>query len=326
MIIPNNMKITYKYMRSATMLLAVAAAFVVAGCQTEIRTDVSKSFSDGQLTIEGTLENPYMSTKTVCDETGAKVYWTPGDAISLFYGSGDNGGSKFTSTLKENALRSAFTGNIGAVTGVGEVTADELMFWGLYPYDASSSCDGSSVMVNLLPQQEGMAGTFASGMAPTLGRAPGLLLSFKNIYSTLRFTVSEAGFQSLTLRTNGGEFIAGRAKVGWVSDVPTVLEFESGKATNEVTVTAPTSAGFEPNKKYYLLLYPQTMASGFTVEIKSASKVGTYVVSSSIKFNRSKYRDMEGIDSRQQTTWTDISGNKNGQSEPFVNGGNGKWD
>ena len=298
--------------------LIVPCMLAMAGCQTDVRTDVSKSFPEGQLTIQATLEQPYVDTKTVRDDDG-NVFWTPGDDISLFYGAGTAGGSKFTSTLTSNNATSSFEGTISAVTGVGDVTVDDLMFWGLYPYDATSSCDGQSVTMTLRSQQEGMADTFAPKMAPTLGRAPGLLLSFKNIYSGLYLTVSEAGFQSFTFRTNGGEPVAGRAKVGWVDGAPKVLEFVSGETSSEVTLTAPTSAGFEPGKKYYILFYPQTMASGFTVEIKSASKVGTFVNSRSITAARNKINRIENID--QKATWPNTE-NIQGGSNPDIPWGN----
>ena len=306
--------------------LVVPLMLAMAGCQTNICKDVSISEPGTELTIQATLELPFTETKTTRDDEG-NVYWTPGDAISLFYGQeGEPGGSKFTSTITEPNLRSSFTGTIGAVTGVGDVAAEDLMFWGLYPYDKTSTFDGQSVEVTMLSQQEGMADSFAPGMAPTLGCAPGLLLSFKSIYTGLYITVTEAGYQSVTFRTNSGEPVAGRAKVGWVDKVPQVLSFVSGKTTNEVTLTAPTSAGFEPGKRYYILFYPVSMSTGFTVEIKSATKIGTLTNSKNLTFKRNYIYNIVNIDTDSRTTWTTVPGDKNGQSEPFAIGGNGKWD
>jgi len=300
--------------------LVVPLMLAFAGCQTDISKDVSNCFSDTELTIQATMELPLTETKTTCDDA-LNVYWTPDDAISLFYGlEGENGGSKFTSTITEPSLRSAFTGTIGAVTGVGDVPAEDLMFWGLYPYDATSSFDGQSVMVTMLSQQTGMADSFAPGMAPTLGRAPGLLLSFKNIYTGLYVTVTEAGYQSVTLRTRGGEQIAGRAKVGWVDGAPKVLDFVSGQTTNEVTLTAPTSAGFEPGKKYYILFYPVSMSTGFTVEIKSATKIGTFTNSNNLTLQRNKIYSVVNIDKDSRTSWTNVSNTESiqGGSNPDI--------
>lgn len=315
------MRITYRYLRSAALLLAVVATLTLTSCQMENTSPDAGILRETSLTIEATMELPYTETKTTLDDAW-NVYWTPKDAISLFYGlEGENGGSKFTSTITTPSLRSAFTGTIGAVTGVGEVSAEDLMFWGLYPYDATSSFDGQSVMVTMPSQQTGMADSFAPGMAPTLGRAPGLLLSFKSIYTGLDISVTEAGYQSITLRTRSGEPIAGRARVGWVDNAPKVLDFVSGQTTSEVTLTAPTSAGFEPGKKYYIQFYPVTMSTGFTVEIKSATKIGTFTNNrENLTLVRNKIYNILNIDKDSRTTWTTVQNTESieGGSNPDI--------
>lgn len=283
------------YAMTASLLLAMA------GCQSNILPSSNTLIpSDGKLTIQATFEIPSFETKTTLDENG-HFTWNPKDAISLFYGSGTKGGSKFVSDLESNDRISSFSGNISAVTGVSESSADDLMFWGLYPYDPDASCDGQTVTTTLKPEQVGMANSFAPGMAPSLGRAPGLLLAFRNIYSGLTFTVTEPGFVSLTFSSNGGENIAGRAKIGIGSDSnPEVREYVDG--TNVVTLTAPTTDGFEVGKTYYLLFYPQTLSSGFKLELKSAAKTGVLQLNSSFNFRRNLPMSANNLDKNMTFT------------------------
>lgn len=272
--------------------------------------------NNGKLTIQATFEavDNDSATKTTLHDD-AHVYWNPGDAISLFYGSGTDGGSKFVADIQSDNRISSFSGNIGAVTGVAESNAEDLMFWGLYPYDESAACDGQTVTVKISDSQKGMAGTFAPGYAPSLGRAPGLLLSFRNIYSGMWFTMTEAGFQSITFSMNNGELITGTAKIGVDgSGLPEVRQIVTG--TSSVTITAPTSAGFEVGKKYYAVFYPQTASGGFTVELKSAAKTGTFIVTKSVNFRRNYFNYVTDLD----TKCTFTSENE-GNTEP-IDGGN----
>lgn len=291
--------------------MAMSLLFIVTGCQSDIlSSDHLKRRSGDDLTIRAAMELPSSGTKTTLDENG-HFTWNPNDAISLFYGSGTNGGSKFVSDLTSNNRISSFSGNISAVTGVSESSAEDLMFWGLYPYDAEASCDGQTVTTTLKPQQVGMADSFAPEMAPSLGRAQGLLLSFRNIYTGLYFTVSQPGFLSMSLKSNGNENIAGRAKIGFGSDGnPLVREFVDG--TNEVTVFAPTAEGFEVGKKYYILFYPRTLTRGFTLELKSATETGIFRVNASFSFERNILMSAEKLNEKmsfcEEYTVDELSG------------------
>ena len=87
------MKKNIKYFLAGIMF-TTAASMLLAGCQIEQMENAKSSHRVNITTIEATYELPDMDTKTVRDDN-AKIYWTPGDAISLFYDSGTDGGSKF---------------------------------------------------------------------------------------------------------------------------------------------------------------------------------------------------------------------------------------
>ena len=277
------------------ILLGFAAIISFSGCQIDSLVPNGIFQREQKITIEATYEQPEMETKTVRDDN-AKIYWTPGDAISLFFGSGTNGGSKFIAQNDAVALKTAFSGSITAVTGGSDIDDEDTYFWGLYPYDATSSCDGSSVTMSIPSVQPGMEGTFAPGMAPSLGRSQKLVLSFRNIWSGFGFTVSEPGFQSVTFRGNAGENIAGKARIGIdENNLPKVLEILDG--VQEVTLTAP-EGGFVPGQYYYMQFFPCTFESGFSVELVSATKKGTYNYTKSMDYPRSTWKRAANVDTR----------------------------
>ena len=312
------MRIVYRYLRSAALLLAALAALTPTSCQMENASPDAGILRETSLTIQATYETPDVGTKTVLHDDGF-VYWSPYDSISLFYGSGMAGGSKFIAQNATDVRVTNFSGKIGVVTGGDEISESETFFWGLYPYDSTSSCDGETVTMQIASVQKGVAGTFASGYAPSLGRAKGLMLAFRNIYSGLIFSVNNPGFLSLTFSTNNGALIAGRAKVGVDNgNIPVVREIIEG--TNSVSVNAPTTDGFEVGKKYYMLFFPFT--GGFTMKLNSATQTGVFSFTGSLAFERNLLKEASGLDNACQ--FEDLVGN--GQSEGFVLGGTGIWD
>ena len=233
------MKLIFKSLRPVALLLAVGVGLAVPGCQLEEMPQAELGLRETLLTIQATYQDPESETKTVL-HSDAHVYWVPGDAISLFYGSGTAGGSKFTAQATEETRVTNFSGKIGVVTGGDEIPESATYFWGLYPYDPTASCDGEFITMNIKSTQIGAPDTFASGFAPSLGRAKGLMLAFRNIYTGITFNVTNPGYQSVTFRSNKGELIAGRAKIGVGSDnTPYVSEILEG--TSAVTVSAPTA-------------------------------------------------------------------------------------
>lgn len=282
--------------RLAAALLVGTALTLFSGCQVDDNLKDEGRVEMKHMTFQAVYEDVDVETKTHRDES-AKIYWMPGDAISLFYGAGTAGGSKFTCDVTAQSQQATFSGNIGVVTGVSEDAPDDVAFWGLYPYDATAECDAHSVTTSILSAQTSEAGTFANGMAPSLAKAPGLLLSFRNIWSGFRFTVTTEGFTSVTLRGNNNELIAGRAKIGMdANGNPEVLEILDG--VKSVTVTAPGGGSFVPNEYYYLQIFPCTFEKGFTLEIKSPTKTGEYVISSKQEFKRSVFKKSEKLDTK----------------------------
>lgn len=261
--------------------------------------------SQKQITISAYVAD-IPETKTQRDESNGSVLWSPGDAISLFYGSGTNGGSRFVSTGTEVSKVTNFTGTIGVITGGADVSVEDTYFWGLYPYDATAVCDGSSVVTTLPSQQEAVPSTFANNLFPSIGRAQGLSMGFYNICGGVRFTVTKEGLKSVTLRAIGGESLTGKARIAFENGVPKVLEITEG--SSEITLTAPEGKCLEVGKYYYFITFPQALSQGIQMKFESYTEEGTYERrTSSLTIKRSIFGTLNNVD--QNVVYTQKTGN-----------------
>ena len=246
-------------MRNQLSILLLSGLALLAGCAMEDRLfeNEPQGVNSKEITIKGTREgldaDRGPATRTVRDVNG-DVLWVPGDAISLFYGSGTDGGSKFTSVLEEGtASVTNFTGTITAITGGADVSLDDTFFWGVYPYNENVSCDGTAVTMTVPTAQTAVPGTFATNLFPSLGRSQGLIMGFYNVCGGWRFSVTKEGVRKVTLKSNGGELITGKVKVGMTtSGVPEIREIVDG--SDEVVLECPAGEYFETGKNYYMVL------------------------------------------------------------------------
>lgn len=244
-----------------------------------------------------------VDTKTERQEN-TDVYWCPGDAISIFFNKGENGGDRFIAQNEAVSAIAEFKGNITGFAGGGESTGGEFWFWGIYPYSEDNSCDGSSITLVLPEQQTAKAGSFANGLFPTMAKAQGLELGFYNICGGFKFTVSRDDIKTVKFRGNADEDIAGKARIIWDENGhPAVTEHIEGQ--KEITVTAPAGGTFVPGEEYYIVFFPELLSEGFTMTfLTSDSKQGSFIYGQSRQLKRGIFINGKELDQRV-TSWTD---------------------
>ncbi len=280
-------------MKKIRVFIGALFALAVVSCTMEDNFQNVK-LEEKEVTIEAIREVDDIETRTYRDDSDGSILWVPGDAISLFYGSGSNGGSKFTSVNTTDTTKvTNFTGVITAITGGGEVAVDQTYFWGLYPYQEDASCDGTSVTMNLPKEQTAVPGTFATNTFPSLGRSQGLIMGFYNICSGMKFSVTKEGIKKVTLKSKGGEKISGKAKVSFKDGIP-VAEIIDG--SDEVVLEAPAGEYFEPGKYYFLVMFPTKFTNGFTVTLETFTEEATVEKTGTINAKRSNFGKIANID------------------------------
>ncbi len=212
-----------------------------------------------EITINASLEDNASTRTIVHYDSENKKYnllWEPSDKISLFYGSGTNGGQMFTSLNTEEAFVASFTGSINAITLGGEdMTMDDIYFWGIYPYRSDNVCDGNTITTTLPDVQTARAGSFDKELYISMGKSLGLNIGFLCACGGIRFRVTHSGISQIVFSGNNGEILAGRVKLGFGSDgKPKVMEVLDGKTS--ITLNAPPGTTFQPDTDYYIVTLP----------------------------------------------------------------------
>ena len=234
-------------------------------------------------------------TKTAVQPDGTSIYWTPGDAINLFYGSGSAG--QFTTSITAPAQTAEFTGTLSVATGSTEVGHEAKAFWAVYPYNAANTCDGTGVTLTIPGEQVTVAGSFADKLNPTVATSPGLDLAFYNVGSWFIFSVTQEGVTSAVFRGNHNEDIAGTVRVSMNESSRPVATVQNG--IRSITITPPEgSSTFTVGEEYFIVLLPQTMTYGYTLTLcKDSHRFAECVVSTAATFSRSMYRRKLNADS-----------------------------
>lgn len=289
-------------MKKHFVLLAASVAAALCACSHENALTANENLvldpettSTREITISAYSGDAGRTIKTSRDENGT-FFWSPQDQISLFYGSGTDGGWKFTSTNYEPAEQADFTGTIDIITGAFE-GAGSKMFWGVYPYSEETSCDGTILTTRVPSEQTAVPGTFSDGQFVSIARAEGLSLAFYNLCGGIKFTIDRTGVSQITLRGNNSEPLAGLVDVVFDEDHhPVVAGFQ--EKDNKIVLTC-ADGEFIPGKEYFFVTLPVTFEAGFTVEFSDGFQ---RVVESSLTINRSKFQwssyplDYEGGD------------------------------
>lgn len=270
---------------SIVCLMTLGIALSWACSRIEQETPLSEGFQEGtELTVRATLADG-ADTRTVL-RPDKSIFWTPGDAINLFYGDLNSG--KFTTDITEPKQVTNFVGTLTTATGSSEAGLGARKFWGVYPYNEENTCDGSSVTITLPAVQNAVTETFADNFNPSVAMASGLDLAFYNVCAPFYFSVTQENVTSATFKGNKNEILAGKVKVKMDTDgypVATVVEGETS-----ITINAPAGDSFVPGTKYIILLLPQTLSAGYTVSFKQGAAQAECVVSTSSEFARSKGR------------------------------------
>lgn len=199
-------------------------------------------------------------TKTYLLNDAGDLSWSAGDEISLFFNSGSQGGTKYLTELGGETVEFVGTDPAeGAASGV---------YYGIYPYDSSSSVS-SGVITTVIPDtQIAEENTFADRMLVTVGKSTDKSIGFYHICGGIRFSVSKSGYTSVVFKSNNGERISGAVSVTFGSD---------GKPSAQVTspgydsITLNCKEGFEPGKFYYICMAPVVLSKGFSMTFSGSS-------------------------------------------------------
>lgn len=287
----------------------IALFFSVALMASCAQEPLESPLYSGEITISAFQGDRQNETKTALVD--GEVYWSANEHISIFYGSGENGGSEFISTNTEPAPQVEFSGYINAVTGTVEGN-QPLMFWGIYPYNALNSCDGNGVTTVIPDHQTAKPDTFADNQFVSVGRAPGLAMGFYNLLSGLKITFSKrTDITELRIRSlNSQDKLAGEVHVVLDEENhPVVDNVIDGKG--EIVLTCPEGETFQKGHYYYALFRPQTLSQGIVIDFYAGNVyIGSREYARSLNFYRNLFKRGDDIDSDIVLAVTGVELNK----------------
>lgn len=289
------MKRLFIYMTFASVLSCTSAE--VPGGTDENHENIPKL-----CTIYASTESQPQQ-KNVIDDASFQTFWTSGDAINVFFGPVS---SRFVTD--ESGAVAQFKGTIDVVTGGGEGLTDETSLWGIYPYNASNTCDGNSITLTLPATQSPAENTFADGLFPQIARSRNFYMTFYNLCGCIRFTVSNPDIRIVTLSGNNNEPLAGKVRAT-MDKVPVVEDVIFPET--KLTMNAPDGGYFKPGVNYYFVLFPTTFSNGLTMTYYKENAYASYTYSNAYTLARNKvsrFKDRDAgltFKSNPLTDWGD---------------------
>ena len=253
------------------------------GCSREIDTNVT--YIDGEFRLYATSGES--DTRTVLQQDG-RVFWSPSDCITVFYG---NVPGKFTSINTEPAASAEFTGSLGSFAIDGETE-----FRAIYPHsnDIVTPTDEGILSIGLPWEQTGVEGTFADDLFICVAKSKDVNLHFYNVCGGVKFSLARGDIKKVVFRGNNGETLAGRMAVEFDSNgIPQVTDMTGGKSS--VTLLAPDGGTFKAGSFYYLVLVPQSLTKGYTMELWTDELVETVSSDSPVTVRRSAWGVLKNL-------------------------------
>ena len=244
-----------------------------------------------QVTFTATMEGG-LDTRTKLGGDDLKtVFWSDDDAIKVY--SGNNSGRMTIQEISDGVA--TFSGNL-----VGGSEVQGYKYWAMYPYTCVSSFSDGVFTANLPVKQRGLEKSFGEDVSFTIARAnpatDGTNFHFKNACSGIRFkldpTLTEEAISKVTIYANGGESLAGKFTASFGTDGNPVTESVSGKGISRVTLVPASGNSFTNNTWYYMITLPVELQKGFTMVLEGNNVIRTFSYSSSLAFNRSKFRSV----------------------------------
>ncbi len=232
-------------------------------------------------------------TKTVLQEDGC-IWWEPGDEISLFVNSGENGGYKLVSTNTMPASTVDFEGQAGAIP-------DNATYIAVYPYDEATFCYGANdgISVILPNTQVAKENDFPEKVFKSFAISNNENLYFKNLFGGIKFSVSNPDIRSITIRSipmqgsgETGPALSGRMKYDASG------ELVSASGYDQIIVTAPNNGYFSPDKYYYAVLPARELTDGVTITYKKDNTEASIILNddAGVTFTKSKFKRLYKAD------------------------------
>lgn len=243
-------------------------------------------------------------SKTVLLDDG-KVYWSPNDTISVFFGSYI---VPFYNTEVESTAIADFIGNPTVLTAYQEEASGvpgSHTYYGVFPanapkgsgyYGVAPARDNNRLTLFLPAKQSGKAGSFERNINIGIAKSDDFhQLRFFNLCGGVRFRLESSDIVKVIFEGNNDETLAGLV-AAQVSDtgIPTVQEVLSSQKS--VSLSLENGEAFTPGEWYYMLMLPTALSNGYTMTFLTQDGAKQLVSTSATSIKRSVFSSADKPD------------------------------
>lgn len=288
-------------MKKSLFISVLAAVAALISCQKEVNIESNEKpiVSDNKVILTINATNPEsVATKTTMNPSTLKPSWLVGDKVTVLYK--QNGSSTWSSSEPSAPLTSASESASFTVTLDDPNEAEDA--YAYYPA-GNLSPTASAAKINIAAEQHPSSGQTFDGASDILisqafkPSSTTVNTGFARMGSILRVKIKNADLASeklLSLSVTGANNLVGDAVIA-LSNAE-AIGLENGSKT--VTATYPEAKQFavgavdalsSTDNFVYLIVYPQTLASGSTLTIAGETENTTFsrdiVLSQDINLN-----------------------------------------
>ena len=279
-----------------SFILFATSLLVLAGCTKNQESDIQGNdipesdipggdIPESGFTLVAKTESP-TETKTVL-ETGAQLFWEPGDEIAVFMGEKS---WKFVTDITAASETATFKESFGE-----KDWPEELDLWAVYPFSEETTFDGETITTTLPSEQIAREGSFGEGMNLAIAHSSSNSLQFYNVGGGLRFSVTETGIKKVMFESLSGEIISGKVKIGFENGLPVVQEVSGG--SQFITLLPPIGQDtFQTNTWYYIVAIPGSLEGGCKLRFYKEDDYARKVSEGAMMIKRSVYGNLDKVD------------------------------
>lgn len=284
-------------MKTLYKILAISLIIFATACEDNMSNEFPIP-QDNTIKVTAYSDDAAQTKTGIIDKTdgGKSVVWKSGNAISLFVNSGNNGGTQLTTTNN---------GPVAEFTGSGTIPGGSNNYWGLYPYNANASCNGSSITTILPSSQSAYQGDVADNLLVTVGKSENLSIYFKNTCAVIGFTLSQENISKVTFYGRNDEYVAGEFTASFDGSNNLVV-IPTNNAVKSIEITPAESSTFATGTTYYFAILPQSFEYGYTLTfMRNDNTIAKYERTTAFKFTISTFYTMTNKDEGKSFSNTD---------------------
>ena len=277
-------------------IMALAGLLLASSCEnSELNNIVPEGVENqqqGKLVRKEFSASVDNSASRTALEGETSVLWTKDDKIAVF-GDGAAPGI-FTTDIQENSREATFSGEVSE-------SADG-SYKAFYPYQEGMTMNAGVLKFSLPSVQTATAGTFATMLNPAYAVTQGNALSFKNICSPVKITLTGndlAKVSKIVLTASGTDRkLSGDMSFGFNN----ITIAPEASAVNTVSL----EGSFEDGAAYYMIVSPGQLGVGSTFKFLSdnGSVIMTKTLKSEIVLKENFITDLGTFTVEKQTNYS----------------------